>query len=89
MEGFVKFFQKLNMCLYNKYIISLFTVLFIHEIFFNVKVSQRYITSDGGRGGPGWAMVPPKIRKKKIEVKKIIKIKIKKKLYSLVLILVI
>jgi hypothetical protein len=27
--------------------------------------------NDGGRGGPGWAMVPPKIRKKKIEVKKI------------------
>jgi hypothetical protein len=26
--------------------------------------------NDGGRGEPGWAMVPPKIREKKIEVKK-------------------
>jgi hypothetical protein len=26
--------------------------------------------NDGGRGGPGWAMVPPKIRKKIIRSKK-------------------
>jgi hypothetical protein len=35
--------------------------------------SRRLIkgSNDGGRGGPVWALVPPKIRKKKIRSKKI------------------
>jgi hypothetical protein len=32
--------------------------------------------NDGGRGGPGWAMVPPPNKEKKIEVKKIKKCKV-------------
>ena len=49
------------------------------------RMAQVQVSNDGGRGGPGWAMVPPKIRGKKIEEKKIKK----KNRKNLVLILVI
>jgi hypothetical protein len=34
-----------------------------------LKFVKYHLYNDGGRGGPGWAMVPPPNKGKKIEVK--------------------